>query len=211
MCCEEYSFGPGRPVQASVCVERAAGFVALNAGVDHGDDVLENLSGDVDRPPSKPDTRPFEVNVTGAFYGIKLAAHYMTVPSTHAGTPKSGGKIIITASGGGIFPIPILAQHTASKHPLIGLVKLGPDQLTPTSTVIRCFDTLVNFARVDAVDYNNDDWVTRGKEGETVEANGEEFIWHHPLQPQEGKFSREAGVLVAAQAYKQKSAEGVAM
>ncbi|KIW35270.1 uncharacterized protein PV07_01974 [Cladophialophora immunda] len=113
---------PGRPVQASVCVERAAGFVALNAGVDHGDDVLENLSGDVDRPPSKPDTRPFEVNVTGAFYGIKLAAHYMTVPSTHAGTPKSGGKIIITASGGGIFPIPILAQHTASKHPLIGLV-----------------------------------------------------------------------------------------
>ncbi|OAL38896.1 hypothetical protein AYO20_01647 [Fonsecaea nubica] len=210
-------------------------FVALNAGVDHGDDVFGNLSGDVDRPPSRPDTRPFEVNVTGTFYGIKLAAHYMTVPSTHSDKPKPGGKIIITASGGGIFPIPILPQYTASKHALVGLVralarinavcpaivdtpglppglaiKLGPDQLTPMSTVIRCFDALADFARVDAVDDDNVDWVSRGKTGETVEANGEEFIWHQPPQPQGGKFMREAGVLAAAQAYKQIGAEGFA-
>ncbi|OAG33885.1 hypothetical protein AYO21_12001 [Fonsecaea monophora] len=215
-------------------------FVALNAGVDHGDDVFGNLSGNVDRPPSRPDTRPFEVNITGTFYGIKLAAHYMTVPSTHSDKPKPGGKIIITASGGGIFPIPILPQYTASKHAQVGLVralarndaattadvrinavcpaivdtpglppglasKLGPDQLTPMSTVIRCFDALADFASV-----GDNDWVARGKTGETVEANGEEFIWHRPPQPQGGKFMREAGVLAAAQAYKQMSAGGVA-
>ncbi|KIX94737.1 uncharacterized protein Z520_09427 [Fonsecaea multimorphosa CBS 102226] len=215
-------------------------FVALNAGVEDGDEIFGSLSNKVDKPPSRPNTRSFDVNITGTYYGIKLAAHYMTVPSTEAGKPHPGGKIAITASGGGIFPIPILPQYTASKHALVGLVralarneasskanvrintvcpaivdtpglppglvsKLPPDQITPMSTIIQCFDALVDFARA-----GDDDWVQRGKTGQTVEGNGEELIWHHPPEPKGGKFVRETGVLAAAEAYKER-AEKVAI
>ncbi len=40
-------------------------FVALNAGVDDRDDIFNTLSNDVNKPPSQPNTRPFDVNVTG--------------------------------------------------------------------------------------------------------------------------------------------------
>lgn len=42
-------------------------FVALNAGVDDRDDIFNTLSNDVDKPPSQPNTRPFDVNVTGTY------------------------------------------------------------------------------------------------------------------------------------------------
>lgn len=158
----------------------------------------------------------------------------MTVPGTEAGKLNSGGKIVITASGGGIFPIPILPQYTASKHALVGLVralarngaaskinvrinavcpaivdtpglppglvnKLPPDQITPMSTIIRCFDVLADLA-----DVSREDWVQRGKTGETVEGNGDELIWHHPPERRGGKFVRETGVLTVAEAYNEK-------
>ncbi|OAP64279.1 hypothetical protein AYL99_00251 [Fonsecaea erecta] len=204
-------------------------FVALNAGVDGGEEIFSTLSYEADKLPSQPNARPY--------YGIKLATHYMTISSIGAGKPSPGGKIVITASGGGIFPIPILPQYTASKHALVGMVralgrneasskvnvrinavcpaivdtpgvprsllsKLPSDQITPMSTIIRCFDTLVDFAHA-----SDEDWVQRGKNGETLEGNGEELIWHHPPEPKGGKFSRETGVLAAAQAYKERAAK----
>ncbi|KAJ9497610.1 hypothetical protein H2202_007034 [Exophiala xenobiotica] len=210
-------------------------FVALNAGVDDRDDIFNTLSNDVNKPPSQPNTRPFDVNVTGTYYGIKLAAHYITVPSMEAGKPTNGGKIVITSSGGGIFPIPILPQYTGSKHALVGLVRalarngaaskvnirinavcpaivdtpglpaglvsrLPPDQITPMSTIIRCFDTLADLA-----DVGHEDWVLKGKTGQTVEGNGDELIYHHPPERQGGKFVRETGVLTVAEAYREKT------
>ncbi|KIV82378.1 hypothetical protein PV11_04496 [Exophiala sideris] len=208
-------------------------FVALNAGVDDRDNIFYTLSNDVDKSPFKPNTITFDVNVTGTYYGIKLAAHYMTVPSAQAGKPKTGGKIVITSSGGGIFPIPILPQYTGSKHALVGLVralatngaaskanvlinavcpaivdtpglpaglisKLPPDQVTPMSTIIRAFEELADLANV-----GDEDWVEKGKNGETVEGNVDELIWHHPPERRSGKFVRETGVLKVAQAYKE--------
>ncbi|KIW86776.1 uncharacterized protein Z519_12562 [Cladophialophora bantiana CBS 173.52] len=214
---------------------RRLDFVALNAGVDDRDNIFGTLTHDVNEPPRRPDTKPFDVNITGTYYGIKLSAHYMTVPSTEAGKRNAGGKIVITASGGGIYPIPILPQYVASKHALVGLVralgrneatskanvrinavcpaivdtpalprglvsKLPPDQITPMSTVIRCFDALADLAHV-----GDEAWVLQGRTGETLEGNGDELIWHHPPERRGGKFVRETGMLAVAQAYKEKA------
>lgn len=98
-------------------------FCALNAGIDDRDDIFYTLSRDVDQPPRKPDMQTFDVNLSGVYYGIKLAAHYMTIVSPEAGKTREGGKIVVTASAGGIYPLPATPQYCASKHALIGLVR----------------------------------------------------------------------------------------
>lgn len=40
-------------------------FCALNAGVDDSDSIFNTLSRDITKPPSKPDTRCFDINVIG--------------------------------------------------------------------------------------------------------------------------------------------------
>lgn len=160
----------------------------------------------------------------------------MTVPSKEAGKPRPGGKIVVTSSGAGLFPIPAIPQQTASKHALVGLVralartkaaleanerintvcpaivatgslppglldKLPPDQITPMSTILRCFDTLAHLSHVE-----NEDWVEQRRTGETVEGNVQVLIWYNPPeQPQGkgGKFERQNGALVVAEAYKE--------
>lgn len=162
----------------------------------------------------------------------------MTIPSQEeGGKPNTGGKIVVTSSGGGLFPIPAIPQYTASKHALVGLVRalalhpaslaanvrinavcpaivdtpglppglverLPADQITPMNTIIKCFDECADLAGVAA-----EDWVERGRTGETVEGNVHELIWHTPPQrPQGGnsKFVRESGVVAVAEAYKVK-------
>ena len=63
------------------------------------------------------------MNLNGTYYGVKLAAHYLSLDSAAAGKPKLGGKIVVTASAAGIFPIPVAPQYGASKHALVGLVR----------------------------------------------------------------------------------------
>jgi 15-hydroxyprostaglandin dehydrogenase (NAD) len=40
-------------------------FCALNAGIDDRDDIFNTLSYDIGKPPSKPSTLTFSVNITG--------------------------------------------------------------------------------------------------------------------------------------------------
>lgn len=176
------------------------------------------------------------------YYGVKLAVHYMTVPSQGAGKLKPGGKIVLTASGGGLFPIPAIPQYTASKHALVGLVralarnpasgvanirinavcpaivdtpglppglvtKLPADQITPMTTIMKCFDALA-----DLGDVAREDWVDRGRAGETVEGNVHELIWHslpQRSQGEDGKFVRGTAVLAVAEAYKESVDHGI--
>ncbi|OAP64850.1 hypothetical protein AYL99_00822 [Fonsecaea erecta] len=192
-------------------------FCALNAGIDDRDDIFNTLSYDLHKPPKRPNTDTFSVNITGTYYGIKLAAHYMTVPSGAAGgKSKPGGKIVVTGSGAGLVPSASTPQYTTSKHALIGLVralgisdaalaanvrintvcpaivdtgglplglldKLLPGQITPMSTVLRCFDTVADLASV-----TNEDWVERGPAGETLEAKVHDLIWHSPPERSQG-------------------------
>lgn len=161
----------------------------------------------------------------------------MTVPSQAGGKARTGGKIVLTASGGGLFPLPPVPQYTASKHALVGLTralagsraavaehvhinavcpaivdtpglpatlaeKLPAGQLTPMETIIRCFDAVALLGGAA-----KEDWVESGPNGETVEGNGVELVWHHPPTRPTGEasqFDRTKGLMIVSQAYEEK-------
>ncbi|KIM96999.1 hypothetical protein OIDMADRAFT_32881 [Oidiodendron maius Zn] len=55
------------------------------------------------------------------------------------------------------------------------LDKLPLDQITPMSTMVRCFDELADLGEVE-----RDDWAEKGRLGETVEGDVQDLIWHYP-------------------------------
>lgn len=210
-------------------------FVALNAGIDDRDDIFASISSDSTKPPRKPNLQIFDVNLNGTYYGIKLASHYMSLDSSAAGKKQKGGKIAVTASAAGIYALPVVPQYTATKYALVGLVRaLGPvaekvgirinavcpalvatglapaglmdnftqEQITPMSTIIRCFSELSNFEDVE-----KEGWVDNGRNGEIVEGNMSELIWHEePEIPKTNDYQGgEEGKKAWAEAYTQRN------
>jgi SDR family mycofactocin-dependent oxidoreductase len=57
-----------------------------------------------------------DVNVTGAFYTVKIAMPFMIEQGT-------GGSIIMTSSVAGLRGVPFLAHYVASKHAIVGLAR----------------------------------------------------------------------------------------
>ncbi|KIW34307.1 uncharacterized protein PV07_01094 [Cladophialophora immunda] len=199
-------------------------FCALNAGIDDRDDIFNTLSYDLHKPPKKPNTDTFSVNITGTYYGIKLAAHYMTILSGAAGKAKPGGKITVTGSGAGLFPSPSTPQYTTSKHALIGLVRaLGTsdaalaanvrinsvcpaivdtgglplgflDKLLP-GQITPMSTVLRGFDAVaDLAGVAREDWVESGPAGETLEAIVHDLVWHSPPERPQGEKAKASGV-----------------
>lgn len=80
-------------------------FVALNAGIDDRDDIFNSISGDPSKPPKEPNMLTIRVCFIAVYYGVKLAAHYLSLDSKTAGKSKPGGKIVITASASGIYTV----------------------------------------------------------------------------------------------------------
>ena len=170
-------------------------FFAANAGMDDRDDIFNTI--DSVSPPKQPNMKTIEVNLGGSYYGIKLAAHYMTLDSKAAGKPKAGGKIVVTASAAGIYPLPSVPQYAASKHALVGLVRsMGPvaaavniriNALCPAlvatglappglmdnfdqSQVTPMSTMMQGFSELASIDdVGKDDWVETGVTGQTVE------------------------------------------
>jgi len=180
-------------------------FCALNAGIDDRDDIFASVSSDTTKPPKQPNMKTIEVNLTGTYYGIKLAAHYMSLNK-----PKPGGKVVVTASAAGIYPLPSIPQYAASKHGLVGLVRslapvaskvkitinaicpamvatgLAPpglmdgfskDQITPMSTIMRAFAELGDLENVE-----KDGWTEGGKTGDIVECSIQDLIYREAPQ-----------------------------
>lgn len=92
----------------------------MNAGVDNRDDIFHSISKDPAKPPRKPNLLTFEVNLLGPYYGVKLAAHYMSLNPDP--TPQ-GGKIVITASAGAFFVNPYTPQYSSSQYGVLGLTR----------------------------------------------------------------------------------------
>lgn len=209
-------------------------FFAGNAGIDDRDDIFESISSDSTKPPKQPNMKTIDVNLVGTYYGIKLAAHYMSLDSKAAGKPKVGGKIVVTASAAGIYPLPSVPQYAATKHALVGLVRsmapmaapvnirinahcpalvatgLAPaglmdnfseEQVTPMSTIMRCYSEL---ASLD--DVGKDDWVQTGRNGDVVEGNLKKLIWHSaPTRPESSSYQDEEGQKAWAKAYAERN------
>lgn len=109
-------------------------FVALNAGIDDRDDIFASISGDAARPPRRPNMLTFAVNLYGPYYGLKLAAHYMSLvvgQDAGGGQPAAqqqrraapGGKVVITSSVAGFRAHPPNPQYSSSKYGLLGLAR----------------------------------------------------------------------------------------
>ncbi|OJD36635.1 15-hydroxyprostaglandin dehydrogenase [Diplodia corticola] len=106
---------------------------ALNAGIDDRDSIFPALPASItpaSPPPTEPDTTTFAVNLLGVYAGIKLFAHYASIPlqppATSAASPprpRPRPTIIVTSSAAGLYPLPAVPQYAATKHALIGLVR----------------------------------------------------------------------------------------
>ena len=184
-------------------------FVALNAGIDDRDDIFSSISSDA--PPKKPNMLTFEVNLFGPYYGLKLAAHYMS-----GNEPRVGGKVVITASAAALYAIPLIPQYTATKAGLVGLTRalapvaekvgitvnaicpavvatgLAPPGLldvfeekhmTPMSTIMKAFNELGDLDGVE-----QEGWTKGGKNGCVVEASiGNLYYRDEVEKPDEGQ------------------------
>ena len=132
----------------------------------------------------------------------------MTISSETAGKPKLGGKIIVTASGAGLYPIAGLPQYTASKHALVGLIRaLGSNEAAVEANVrinaicpgivatplmpaalmanmpseqLTPYDTILRCldTLVEPGTVSNDDWVEKGVTGDILEGSRENLKWH---------------------------------
>lgn len=207
-------------------------FAALNAGIDDRDDIFNSLSPD--QPPRQPNLLCFEVNLNGTYYGVKLAAHYMSLPSSGSGKSKAGGKIVVTSSAAGLNPIPVAPQYGASKHALVGLVRsLAPDAAAQNIRINALCPALVatNLAPPGLLDsfkaeqftpmatmlrafdelaefekVREEGWVEGGKNGETVEGSLGELIWHQPPgRREESSYVDEEGMLAWRKAYRERN------
>ncbi|KAJ7885064.1 hypothetical protein B0H14DRAFT_3105820 [Mycena olivaceomarginata] len=108
---------------------------ALNAGIDDRDCIFHALRPSPALPPTEPNLHTFSVNLLGVYSGIKLFAHYASLPSP--AKPSLGGAIVVTASAAGLYALPAIPQYTATKHALVGLVRALAPQATAHNFTIN--------------------------------------------------------------------------
>lgn len=108
-------------------------FAALNAGIDDRDDIFNSISGDPAKPPKEPNMKTIDVCFIGVYYGIKLAAHYMSLDSVKSSKAKPGGKIVVTSSAAGIYPV-----LQTSIHNVKGAMLTEPSKECRHTPVLRC-------------------------------------------------------------------------
>ena len=65
-----------------------------------------------------------DINLTGVWHTVKAAVPHLIEQGT-------GGSIIITSSTAGLKGLPTLAQYTASKHAVVGLMRTLAAELAP--------------------------------------------------------------------------------
>ncbi|KAK5123625.1 hypothetical protein LTR85_002663 [Meristemomyces frigidus] len=207
---------------------------AANAGMDDRDDIFNTISSDSTKPPKQPNMKTIEVNLVGTYYGIKLAAHYMTIDSKAAGKEKIGGKIVVTASAAGLYPLPSVPQYAATKHALVGLVRsMGPVAASVNIRINALCPALVatglappglmdNFNQDQVTpmstmmqcfselasleDVSKADWVETGRTGDVVEGNLKDLIWHSPPErPESSSYMDEKGLEDWARTYAERN------
>lgn len=109
-------------------------FVALNAGIDDRDDIFNSI--DPAKAPRKPNMRTFEVNLFAPYYGLKLAAHYM---SLNPAPVTQGGKIVITASAAAFYAHPVVPQYSSTKYGALGLTRsVAPTAAANANIRVNC-------------------------------------------------------------------------
>ena len=92
-------------------------FHAANAGIDDRESLYGPTAASEGGEPSKPDLTTVHVDLFSVLYGVRLSLHYFRKNAV------PGGKIVVTGSSAGLYPLPPLPQYTACKH-AVGASKL---------------------------------------------------------------------------------------
>jgi NAD(P)-dependent dehydrogenase (short-subunit alcohol dehydrogenase family) len=96
-------------------------FVFANAGIAGNEGFYDELEVDSKGIPKKPSLLVTAINIDGVINTVYLAQHYLRKNKT------PGGSIVITASCGGIYPVPASPIYGTSKHAMVGFTRsLGP-------------------------------------------------------------------------------------
>ncbi|KAF2796702.1 NAD(P)-binding protein [Melanomma pulvis-pyrius CBS 109.77] len=90
-------------------------FFAANAGVEEKES-LYALPDDLE--PKKPSMATIEVDLLGVIYGLKLYRHYVRKSGT-----DEGGKMVVTASMAGLYPMYVAPLYCAAKSGAVGLTQ----------------------------------------------------------------------------------------
>jgi len=104
-------------------------FLAANAGID---DKQSLYAASDDLEPQKPNLKTLEVDLIAVYYGIWLFAHYARK------NKLPGGKIVITGSAAGIYPMESNPQYTAAKHGLVGLTRAAGPVFKKEGITVNC-------------------------------------------------------------------------
>lgn len=86
----------------------AIDFFAANAGVAEKESLYALPDDD---EPQKPNLATIDVDLLGVFYGLKLYRHYVRKSKT-----GRGGKVVITSSMAGNYPMFVAPIYCAAKH-----------------------------------------------------------------------------------------------
>jgi len=93
-------------------------FLAANAGIDDRQSLYEvNPAENEDGTPKELNLKTIHIDLEAVIQGIWLFKHYARKNEI------PGGKIMITSSIAGLYPMSINPQYTAAKHALVGLTR----------------------------------------------------------------------------------------
>jgi 15-hydroxyprostaglandin dehydrogenase (NAD) len=99
-------------------------FVFANAGIAGTENFYGHPEVDNKGIPKKPSLLVSAINIDAVINTCWLAQYYLRQNKT------PGGSIVITASSGGIYPVPASPIYGTSKHAMVGLTRsLGPRML----------------------------------------------------------------------------------
>ena len=103
-------------------------FLAANAGIDDRQSIVTKpnaIKVRSDGLPEQLDDKVLDVDLNAVIQGIWLYRFF----NSKRRDGRKGGKITITASVAGLFPMPTHPLYSAAKHGLIGLTRSLPHAL----------------------------------------------------------------------------------
>jgi 15-hydroxyprostaglandin dehydrogenase (NAD) len=128
-------------LQAFECGGNRLDLFFANAGIGDDDSLYKDMQVDENTGLPQPlSLRTIDVNLYAVLQGIHLARHFFCEKNS-----KKGGRIVVTSSVAGLYPLYTLPIYTASKHGIVGLVRsLAPIYLKDNITVNALNPTLVD-------------------------------------------------------------------
>ncbi|TVY25634.1 15-hydroxyprostaglandin dehydrogenase [NAD(+)] [Lachnellula hyalina] len=110
-------------------------FAALNAGIDDKQSLYSTKEELDERGgPKELNLVTLKVDLDAVVQGIWLFKYY-----ARRNADKKGGKIVITSSAAGLYPMDTNPLYTAAKHALVGLTRAcGPRFMAEDSITVNC-------------------------------------------------------------------------